>query len=298
MKKETITTFCREYDYPQEVCDALLDACQVICTNEKAAALLEQNQQMLWREQFTAVGDDLALLDQAAELTDIHPYTVHLLFYVLCAEQTKQLYLERGISPEIYRTSMLALKWKMQKTYKMYGVRGSAWAAWFRPFFLLHRFGIGRLEFELSPALADYQTRDHAVKKGDTVVNVHIPAAGPLTHDAVVSSYQQAARFFEAHFPNGVVPFQCGSWLLYPPVLDMVPQGNLWAFSRDYDIIAVEKYPSEDDRWRVFLVPETVPVEDYPEETTLQRKLKAWLLEGHTMGIGVGMFFLTRNTDA
>ena len=296
MKNKTITTFCREYDYPQEVCAALLNAWQVIQTNEEAIVLLEQNRRMLWQEAFTEIGEDLVALDQIAELTDLHPYTVHLLFYVLCAEQTKQMYVERGISLDIYRTSMLAMKWKMQKTHKMYGVWGSAWAAWFRPFFLLHRFGIGRLEFELAPSQADYRNGDYSIKKGDPVVNIHIPAAGPLDHDAVVDSYHQAAQFFSTNFPNGVVPFQCSCWLLYPPILEMIPRGNLWAFSQDYEIVSVKDTTLEDDRWRVFFVPETVPVEDYPEDTTLQRKLKAWLLEGHTMGSGLGIFFLRLNT--
>lgn len=289
--KEFIRAFCEEYDYPQKVCDALLDAYQVISADEKAIELLERNQQMLWQEQFAEIGDDLILLDQIAELVGVHPYTVHLLFYVLCAEKTKKLYIQHGISLDIYRTSMLAMKWKMQKTYKMYGVCGSAWAAWFRPFFLLHRFGIGRLEFELSPSLVDYRNGDDFVRKGDTVVNVHIPAAGPLDHNAVEESYYQAAQFFAESFPRGVVPFQCTSWLLYPPVLEMVPMGNLWAFSQDYEIVSIEDVSPEDDRWRVFLVPETVPVEEYPEETTLQRRLKAWLLEDNTMGSGLGMFF-------
>lgn len=288
---ETIKAFCREYDYPQEVCAALLQACQTISADENASALLERNRQLLWQEQFTGIGDDLVLLNQIAEMTGIHPYTIHLLFYVLCAEETKQRYIQRGISLDIYRSSMLAMKWKMQKTHKLYGVWGSGWAAWFRPFFLLQRFGIGRLEFELSPSLVDYSNGGHSVRKGDTVVNVHIPAAGALNHSLVLESYHQAAQFFRENFLDGVVPFQCGSWLLYPPVLAMVPQGNLWAFSQDYDIVLTEDVSPEDDRWRVFHVPESVPVEAYPEETTLQRRLKRWLLEGNAMGSGLGMFF-------
>ena len=65
--KEFIRAFCEEYDYPLKVCDALLDAYQVISADEKAIALLERNQQMLWQEQFTEIGDDLILLDQIAD---------------------------------------------------------------------------------------------------------------------------------------------------------------------------------------------------------------------------------------
>lgn len=293
MAIEVIQTFCEEYDYPPQVCEALLHAYKLVAADEKATALLKQNEQMLWQDQFSKIGDDLIRLDKIAEMVGEHPYIIHLLFFVLCAPKTKQLYIQRGIPLDIYRSSMLAVKWKMQKTYPLYGVWGSGWAAWFRPFFQLRRFGIGRLEFELFPSMMDYQKGDVLICKGDPVINVHIPAAGPLNHDAVVESYQKAAAFFTGAFPSGVIPFQCNSWLLYPPVSEMVPKGNLWAFSSDYEIIAVEDESKEDDRWRVFHVPETVPVELYPERTSLQRRLKAWLLEGHTMGSGVGMFLMT-----
>lgn len=298
MAVEEILSFCREYDYPEAVRDALLQAYQVVMADETAEALLKRNFQMLWQDQFAEIGDDLILLDKIAEIVGVHPYTIHLLFYVLCAQKTKQLYIQRNLPLDIYRSSMLAVKWKMQKTHKMYGVWGSGWAAWFRPFFQLRRFGIGRLEFELFPSLADYKRGVYEVHKGDAVINVHIPAAGPLEHGAVLQSYQMAAQFFREAFPSGVIPFQCTTWLLYPPVLEMVPQGNLWTFSRDYEIVAVEDASEEDDRWRVFHVPESVPVEAYPEETTLQRRLKAWLLEGNSMGSGLGMFFYTSDADA
>lgn len=297
MAIETIQTFCREYDYPNEVLDALLRAFKLVAANEEALALLRENERLLWQDQFSEIGDDLMRLDEIAEIVGEHPYIIHLLFYVLCAPKTRQLYIQKGISLDIYHTSMLAVKWKMQKTYPLYGVWGSGWGAWFRPFFQLRRFGIGRLEFELFPSMVDYQKGNVKICKGDPVINVHIPAAGPLDHDAVVESYQRAADFFAATFPTGIIPFQCNSWLLYPPVVEMVPKGNLYAFSNDYEIIAVEDQSEEDDRWRVFHVPETVPVEQYPEETTLQRRLKTWLLSGRTMGCGVGMFLMKTDME-
>ena len=298
MEIEIIQDFCAEFDYPNAICEALQNAYARIAANGEATNLLKQNRQLLWDDQFGEMGEELIRLDKIAEITELHPYTIYLLFYVLCAPEAKRRYQDQGISPDIYRSSMLALKWKMQKTCRIYGIPGTGWAMWFRPFFQLRRFGIGRLEFELSPSEADYQKGNNRVRRGDTVINVHIPASGPLNYDAVLESYRRAADFFRASFPNGVVTFQCHSWLLYPPVLEMVPQGNLWTFSRDYEIVDVQDVSPEDDRWRVFHVPNTVPVEAYPEDTTLQRRLKAWLLEGHTMGAGLGMFFYTSGAVA
>lgn len=286
-----ISSFCREYDYPPQVQQALLCAYDCICGDGESLRLLEENAALLWQGAFTCLGEDLCRLDEIARRCGLHPYTVHLLFYVLCAPTVRQRYAQRGLPMDIYRQSMLALKWKMQKTYPLYGVWGSAWAAWFRPFFELKRFGIGRLEFELAPSMVDFTGNGHVLQKGEPVVNVHIPAAGALEHGAVLASYGRAASFFREAFPGKWIPFQCCTWMLYPPVAALVPGGNIWRFAQDYEIAATEDAPEEDDRWRIFPVPEGTPVAAYPENTGLQKKLKSYIMEGKSMGCGVGVLF-------
>lgn len=71
--------------------------------------------------------------------------------------------------------------------------------------------------------------------------------------------------------------------MLYPQVNALLPAGNMKRFSADFDIVRACIDPDQDDRYRVFLLPPDVPVAEYPEKNTLQRNLKAWLLEGNTM---------------
>lgn len=284
---ETLRAFCREFDYPGEAEFCLLDACARILSVPEAKGLLEENMRLLWAEAFVETGSDMARLDKIAALTGVHPYTVYQVFFMLCAPHTKELYGQRGIDLAIYHDSMLDMKWKMLKTHRIYGIWGTRWGFWFRQFFLLQRFCLGRLEFELISSLVDYE---NGIKKGDPVLNVHIPASGSLNHEMVLDSYRRAAEFYRDAFPDGVVPFQCQSWLLYPRTCALFPAGNLRAFQADFEIVTAGLVPQEDDRWRIFYVPETVPVEMYPEETTLQRNLKAWLLAGNQMGQGIGMF--------
>ena len=61
-------------------------------------------------------------------------------------------------------------------------------------------------------------------------------------------------------------------------------------FSEDFDIVHACVDPNQDDRYRVFMLPPNVPIEEYPAKNTLQRNLKAWLQEGNTMGVGFGLF--------
>ena len=61
-------------------------------------------------------------------------------------------------------------------------------------------------------------------------------------------------------------------------------------FSRDFNVVRACIYPGQDDRYRVFMLPLSTPTTEYPENNRLQRNLKAWLLEGNTMGAGFGLF--------
>ena len=82
--------------------------------------------------------------------------------------------------------------------------------------------------------------------------------------------------------------------MMYPLVHALIPKGNMTRFVADYEIVSAYIDPEQDDRFRVFPHPPEDPVEIYPENTPLQRNLKAWLLAGNTMGIGHGLM-LWRN---
>jgi len=53
------------------------------------------------------------------------------------------------------------------------------------------------------------------LRRGDAVLGVHIPATGPMSHEACGESFRKAAAFFPEHFPE--FPFHafvCTSWFL------------------------------------------------------------------------------------
>ena len=85
--------------------------------------------------------------------------------------------------------------------------------------------------------------------------------------------------------------FCCESWILYPPVYALLPEGNLRRFGADYTVTHSRLDPLQDDRRRVFHMPNGTPIERYPEGNSLQRALKPWLLAGSRMGEGMGFFF-------
>ena len=289
--KRSVLNFCNTFDYPAAAAKALCAACDTIYGSPQAAALMEENLLLLQQNAFRRYAEELERLDRVAEMTAIHPHTVHLLFYILCAPDARRQYEARGLSMDLWHNAMLDLKWKLAETKYVYGIWGVHCGDWFRPFFTLDRFALGRLQFELIPSLIDCDNGAYAVKRGEPVINVHIPSSGPLVYEEVLASYAQAASFFGAHFQGPAIPFQCETWLLYPRVNQLIPEGNMKQFTTDYDVRMAGIDPRQDDRWRIFHVPNTTPITEYDERTRLQRRLKAWLLDGNTMGIGVGCFF-------
>lgn len=252
---------------------------------------MDENIYQLRQNAFKDTYEELARLDQIAELTGIHPYTVHLLFYIFFAPITRERYRMNGLSLNLWHDAMLDLKWKLFETKQVYDIWGVHCGGWFRPFFTLERFALGRLQFEIMPSLIECENGPYKVNVGDPVINLHIPSSGPLIYEDVLAAYKQAACFFGKHFSEDAIPFQCETWLLYPRVNNLLPNGNMKRFTDDFDVRMAGIDPRQDDRWRVFHVPNSTPITEYEERTSLQRNLKSWLMEGNNMGIGVGCFF-------
>lgn len=229
-------------------------------------------------------------LAPVAERTGLHPYTVLLLFVVFLADEGKKRYLEAGYSEAFFWEAMKDVRYKMEETKTVYDLWGVYCGWWHVEFFLMKKFCLGRLHFEIIPCEFTCTVDGHTVKPHDPVINVHIPSFGPLLYEDVLDAYDRAAEFFGHLFPDGNLWYHCETWFLYPPVKALLPEGNLKRFAEDYQIVHSWIDPTIDDRYRIFQVPADVPMEQYPENSTLQRNLKAWLLQGNEMGISFGLF--------
>lgn len=281
-----VSGFGQRCNFSTEAIYALQQA--VVCLEQHDAArfAFETGREQLFAE----TGDPWALMNTLAEESGIHQFVIHQLFLIFCAEETYSRYQQAGYSEELYWDAVKDLKYKMEVTWEMYGIWGTYCGPWLASFLLMKSFCLGRLQFEILPSEFHYEMAGHTLKPHDLVVNVHIPSFGRLDHDDVLDAYARAAKFFGHLFPDGVVWFHCETWMLYPQVLALIPPGNMRRFAADYDIVHAFIDPLQDDRFRVFPVPPHVSVSDYPETNTLQRRLKAWLLEGNTMGVGFGLF--------
>ena len=143
-------------------------------------------------------------------------------------------------------------------------------------------YRLGRLQYEPS------RLKDENWEEGKEVpvLEVNIPEGEPLDVQAVKDSFKEAAGFFEEVVSYKYDGFHCESWLLSPQLHNLLSkQSNILRFQ---DLFFVyNEIPARQAEERVF-GKVTDRIEEYPEDTSLQRALKAYLHKGNKVGMGCG----------
>jgi hypothetical protein len=143
-----------------------------------------------------------------------------------------------------------------------------------------------------SPVRLDPAAWTRLLQPGVTVLDLHIPAGGAMTWEAMTESFRRALEFFARHHANQ--PFAAlvvSTWFMDPRLADLLPpDANPLRLQR-----AVYLYPTPPGPgglWFVFLR-DTAAADPatLPRATSLQRALGAFLDTGRTWN-GGGMFLL------
>lgn len=295
--KEYMKNFFRIFDYPEDARENLLTAYQKIQDSAPAA---EKFNGIVGEYETDRIEDFNLIwepLDRTAEFAYLHIYTVHLLFFICCSRHLKELYEKNNLPESIWHDSMADLKWKLLECKKMHGLWGTFVGFWFPVFFKLMLFGIGRLEFEQVNVQEEYIGKQYSLHRGDSAINIHIPSSGPLKKEACMESFKQAYTFFKKLMPEEfgdkeVIPFVCGSWLLYKKHELFLPEAsNIRGFMNFFEIHTSWEDNSYHDFWRIFYKNHNAKREELPCETSLQRAYLKWFDEGNLPGCGLGVFF-------
>ena len=209
--------------------------------------------------------------------------------FSLYTKHLKVIYSKKGLDMQIYKDSVLDLKWKLEECKAVKGICGSFVSPWFCGFFDLSRFALGRLQFEVITTWQDYKKGNVKLERDKSkVINVHIPRTGtPLDKESCDKSYALARAFFKEQVgENG--PFVCYSWLLYPENKNILPpHTNTYRFMSEYDIIGWENNHGE-DLWRLFDTEEKNP-DRLPTDSSLRRCYVTHLKNGGKVGCGFGV---------
>ena len=248
---------------------------------------------------------------------DVHSFQSQMIFYICLVPLLYDKYLEKGIPESIFKDSVADLRCKLFECHRLYGIWGSFVAVWFSRFFNFTLYGIGRLEFALYNADEDIRPEiknrlttsgsaqetlaaskcaiPYVIKKGDALIDVHIPSRGRLPHEEVISSYKAAYDFWKNTLKIDAKGFICESWMLFPKHEEIIPEAeNLMSFYRDYDIYE-KGYDDGDDLWRIFYVFANKDcLELLPRKTYLQKKYAEYLENGGKSGWGKGVIPISR----
>lgn len=216
----------------------------------------------------------------------------HLLFLLRGEENLEKIYDELSLPKEVFLDSADDLRVKLFECKKVTGEWGNFVPFWYEGFFTLRRFALGRLQYDYHPYEWDsYRDCGVTIKRGDTVYSCHIPSdARPFDRAAVLDSLKRAYAFFEGNLRGGILPVVCHSWLLHPSLSECLPESsNILSFAKLFHIIKTENDKGFPDAWRIFSKDYTDRNDTYPQDTSLQRSILAYLNEGHGIGAGCGI---------
>ena len=281
-----IVELCNLLGFPNE---ALADLEK--CYNAIIPQYMDRVQKIA-REWLDVAGDwqkcirEISLLSQEAGAS---ANGVRMVFFLYCAIPLRQEYEKRGLSEDLYFETLQDLRYKLLECRALYGEWGTFVPDWYRRFYTCERFALGRLQYE--PIEFPGECYKNALKRGDRVYSCHIPSSGALREEEVLESLKRAYNFYRAELKNGILPVVCHSWLLYQPLEEVFAESpNILKFRQLFDVLQNDADEKNGDFWRVFYQNYSAEnLQSIVAETKLQKRLKAYLLDGKNLGAGWGI---------
>lgn len=200
-------------------------------------------------------------------------------------------YMEQGITEKIFWDTFQDIRFWCENTEREFGIMGLAVYEWFYRHIDMILFRFGRLQFEKMEMEYTITEKGNdatkknvlSIKKGEQIINIHIAQGEPLTWEVCEKSIEMAKEFWGAD-----KLYVCHSWLLYPGLDEVLSEtSNIREFREHFKVLQVD-YKEREAEWRVFgkVLKNVV---EYPEDTSLQKRMKEYLLGGKCLGNGWGV---------
>lgn len=149
----------------------------------------------------------------------------NLLSYLYMCEDLESEYKKRGIPNDILMDTLKdVVEWAEIST-KDKGELCLFKCGWLKRYLDMRLFKIGRFNFCIGGAECDIP--EFGVKKGDNIVEIHIPTEGTFKKSVCEESLDMAREFFAKYFPEySYEYFTCHSWLLDKTLRGMLGPGS------------------------------------------------------------------------
>lgn len=287
---------CRRYGAHPDATAYLAKVFETLQANEEAYGVFLQQVQVYKDDYLFDHKPVMEALRGLEVPTGIAWETIHFLYTIYLLPTLEDLYKKENIEEERFWDFVGNLRASMGPGKETYGLR-IAW--WFMDFFKLKLFTVGRLQYRRRRFRCDTPCGDQVFPENSYYLDVHIPGAGPLRQELCRDSYKKAVEFYKKRFGDDNIVIGCYSWLLSPDLDALLPEGsNILAFAHQYTL--TETVPDKDFDFLGYAFGVHEKPEDLntlPENSSLQRALKAWLLEGNILRLGKGYFRYNELTE-
>ncbi len=215
--------------------------------------------------------------------------TIQLVLLLAQAVDVFEIYKKMQIQEQIYYDTMSAFTRFLNESKMQCGQYKFDREFWAYRHVNMSIFRIGELEFEFRKCPEDIIiNKKKIVYKDENVIAVHIPSDAKLTCENCNNTYIKAREFYSKHYKQySNAYFTCKTWLLSPQLKKLLSKSsNILNFEKYYTIYGFE----ESDQFKNWVFGhEEMKVEDYPENTSLQRAVKKHVLQGGKIGVGSGI---------
>ncbi|XAS69564.1 acyltransferase domain-containing protein [Micrococcaceae bacterium Sec5.7] len=198
-----------------------------------------------------------------------------------------------GIPGELSKAILADVGRQLAIHRRVHGAFGLDTWSWLTLHMAGNIFQLGRLQFHLIRK----NTETPWARAGEWLLGLHIPElTGPqasLAPAQVDESFLMARDFFAAYFPDKpVTTAVCSSWMLDPYLASALPESNLAAFARRFELDKCTDAP-EDAVYFTFRQRGLDRLSALPRETSLQRVVLERIDDGGTWQLGHGHLTLS-----
>ncbi|MHB8994990.1 MAG: acyltransferase domain-containing protein [Armatimonadota bacterium] len=132
------------------------------------------------------------------------------------------------------------------------------------------------------------------LRKGDHVLEMHIPGGGGFTPEKCRESMEQAVAFFRQYFPEQpFVGLGCMSWILNPQIGQIYrPDSNMVLWQQEMYLYPIPS--SGRDGLHFLFARDDIDPATAPRDTSMRRAFLDWLASGKRLMSG-GAFILTED---
>ncbi len=181
-----------------------------------------------------------------------------------------EIYREMGIEEEVFIDTMKCFSRFVKEHKASFGYYGFDRGFWTYRQLSMALFRLGELEYELP--------------EGEGEIHLHIPSDANIELPSCKSSLEGFHLFTRKHYPEmDTYPIVVESWLLSPALREMLPpKSKIIQFQKCFEIESWDKEETEFLQW--VYGRKDIGLNELPTDTTLQRKMKEYLLQGKKVG--------------